>query len=357
MTTTRRKLKRRINKTKRNKVSVEIMQEPSMQEPSVQQPSIQEPSVQEPSIQEPSMQQPSIQEPSIQEPSIQEPSMQEPSMQEPSMQEPSIQEVSDQEDVINNIIGNTYEETINKIHQEEIPNIHMTTEWRIDLNTKENRIPAIVYLELHGIGHKALKKYTVDHLLDTMQHDERLSLAKQIKSHGFVANKPLEKHILQYFDFLTIKDGERTFLVLGNTCYDLNNNWSIVIIDDDDEMYRNRFFVEIDELSDIFGYIDNNGTFKINDNGRICSEKSTKTEMIAKMNDVLKLSGSNYWYDTSTARDKPRRNSDNLSHKAFCAVTELYMRKLNSERVNNKIWFLKPEQWKRLSHFIPAKNS
>ncbi len=316
MTTSRRKLKRRIHKTKRNKVSVEIMQEPFVEEPFVQEPFVEEPFV----------------------------------------EEPFVEEVSDQEDVINNIIGNTCEETINEIHQEEIPNIHMTTKWRIDLNTKGNRIPAIVYLELHGIGHKALKKYTVDHLLDTMQHNERLSLAKQIKSPGFVANKPLEKHILQYFDFLTIKDGERTFIVLGKTCYDFNNNWSIVIIDEDDEMYKNRFFVEIDELSDIFGYIEN-GIFKINDNGRICSEKSTKTEMIAKMNDVLKLSGSNYWYDTSTARDKPRRNSDNLSHKAFCAVTELYMRKLNSERVNNKIWFLKPEQWKRLSNFIPVKNT
>ena len=235
--------------------------------------------------------------------------------------------------------------TIDKIYQEEIPNIHMTSEWRIDLNTKENRIPAMVYLELHGIGKKSLKKYMVNHILDTMQHDERLALAKQIKNPGFVPNKPLEKHILEYFDFLTIKDGERTFLVLGKTCYDLNNNWAIVIIDEDDEMYRNRFFVESDVLSDIFGYIDNNGIFKINDNGRICSEKSTKTEMITKMNDILKLSGSNYWYDTSTTRDKPRRNSDNLSHAAFCAVTELYIRKLNSDRVNNKIWFLKPEQY------------
>jgi hypothetical protein len=220
----------------------------------------------------------------------------------------------------------------------------MTSEWRIDLNPKGNRIPAMVYLELHGIGKKSLKKYMVDHILDAMQHDERLALAKQIKNPGFVPNKPLEKHILEYFDYLTIKDGERTCLVLGKTCYDLNNNWSIVIIDEHDEMYRNRFFVESDELSYIFGYIDN-GIFKINDNGRICSEKSTKTEMITKMNEILKLSGSNYWYDTATSRDKPQRNSDNLSHAAFVAVTELYMRKLNSDRVNNKIWFLKPEQY------------
>ena len=292
--TTRRKIKRRLHKTKRNTVKI-IGGDP------------------------------------IQEVPVQEDPEQEDPVQEDPVQEDPVQE--DEEPLI-----------IDKIFQEEIPNIHMTSEWRIDLNTKGNRIPAMAYLELHGIGKKSLKKYMVDHILDTMQHDERLALAKQIKNPGFVPNKPLEKHILEYFDFLTIKDGERTCIVLGKTCYDLNNNWSIVIINDEDEMFRNRFFVESDELSDIFGYIEN-GIFKINDNGRICSEKSTKTEMITKMNDILKLSGSNYWYDTSTTRDKPRRNSDNLSHAAFVAVTELYMRKLNSDRVNNKIWFLKPEQY------------
>jgi hypothetical protein len=307
--TTRRKIKRRLHKTKRN--TVKIIGGDPIQEVPVQEDPEQEDPVQEDPVQEDPVQEDPVQEDPVQEDPVQE----------------------DEEPLI-----------IDKIFQEEIPNIHMTSEWRIDLNTKGNRIPAMAYLELHGIGKKSLKKYMVDHILDTMQHDERLALAKQIKNPGFVPNKPLEKHILEYFDFLTIKDGERTCIVLGKTCYDLNNNWSIVIINDEDEMFRNRFFVESDELSDIFGYIEN-GIFKINDNGRICSEKSTKTEMITKMNDILKLSGSNYWYDTSTTRDKPRRNSDNLSHAAFVAVTELYMRKLNSDRVNNKIWFLKPEQY------------
>ena len=232
---------------------------------------------------------------------------------------------------------------ITKIYREEIPNIHMEGEWKINLNTKGNRLPPMVYLELHGIGKKPLKKYMVDHILDAMSHDERLNLAKHVKNPSFVATKPLEKHIVEYFDFLTIRDAERTCLVLGKTCYDLNNNWRILILKERDEMYRNRFFVDIDELSDIFGYIED-GVFKINNNGRICTENSTKTEMIGEMNEILKLSGSNYWYDTATTREKPQRNSDNLSREAFCAVTELYLRKLNAERVNKKIWFLKPEQ-------------
>lgn len=232
---------------------------------------------------------------------------------------------------------------ITKIYREEIPNIHMESEWNINLNTKGNRLPPMVYLELHGIGKKPLKKYMVDHILDAMPHDERLNLAKHVKNPSFVATKPLERHIVEYFDFLTIRDAERTCLVLGKTCYDLNNDWRILILKERDEMYRNRFFVDIDDLSDIFGYIED-GVFKINNNGRICTENSTKTEMIGEMNEILKLSGSNYWYDTATTREKPRRNSDNLSHEAFCAVTELYLRKLNAERVNKKIWFLKPEQ-------------
>ena len=337
---TRRKIKKRLHKTKRNIVKIIGLQEDPVKEDFVQEDPVKEDFVQEDFVKE----EEPVKEDFVQEDFVKEEPVKEEDHvkeEEPVKEEESVKEEDPvkEEDFVK-------EEPliIDKIYQEEIPNIHMTSEWRIDLNTKGNRIPAMAYLELHGIGKKSLKKFMVDHILDTMQHDERLALAKQIKNPGFVPNKPLEKHILEYFDFLTIKDGERTCLVLGKTCYDLNNNWSIVIIDEDDEMYRTRFFVESDELSDIFGYIEN-GIFKINDTGQICSEKSTKTEMITKMNEILKLSGSNYWYDTSTSRDKPRRNSDNLSHAAFVAVTELYMRKLNSDRVNNKIWFLKPEQY------------
>jgi hypothetical protein len=231
---------------------------------------------------------------------------------------------------------------------EEIPNVILTSndDWYMNLNSKQDNIPVIVYLELHGIGQNLLKKHVVDHILDTFSHEDRLILAKQVKEPGFIPDSPLEKHIAEYFDFLTIKDGERTCLVLTknetNVFYNVND-WTKETIDADDEMYKDRFFVDIDDLSDIFGYV--NTAFRINDNGRVYSQNSSKNDLIVKMNTILKLSGSNYWYDTSTTKDKPKRNSDNLSKIAFYAIIELLIRKLNQNKANDKIWFLRPEQF------------
>ena len=347
---TKRKLKRRIHKTRRQyhqKAGEREIVEPKVEQAAEQevQGEVSEPieSDVEREVESPDLES-EIDQPSESNVEREQEVFEKETLDEETLDEETLdEETLDEEAVDEEAVDEDEKGDITKIYREEIPNIHMEGEWKINLNTKGNRLPPMVYLELHGIGKKPLKKYMVDHILDAMSHDERLNLAKHIKNPSFVATKPLERHIVEYFDFLTIRDAERTCLVLGKTCYDLNNNWRILILKERDEMYRNRFFVDIDDLSDIFGYIED-GVFKINNNGRICTENSTKTEMIGEMNEILKLSGSNYWYDTATTREKPRRNSDNLSHEAFCAVTELYLRKLNAERVNKKIWFLKPEQ-------------
>jgi len=339
---TRRKIKKRLRKTKRNykkDQSIVVIEDEKQSggEPIVkdEEQAIEEPQNEdeEPSIVEDREPQNEDEEPfeEDKEQSVEEPVEKDEEQSVEEDQEPFEEPFEEQEE--------TY--LIDKIYQEEIPNIPMTSEWRMDLNTKENKIPVMVYLELHGIGKKSLKKFMVDHILDSMPHEDRLSLAKHVKNPAFIPTKPLERHILEYFDFLTIKDGEKTYIALGNTCYNLNNNWSIIIVDENDAVYRNRFFVDSDQLSDIFGYVENE-KFKID--GHQCS---TKTEMIKHMNEILQLAGSNFWYDVATTKEKPQRNSDNLSNASFCAVTELYLRKLNLERVNNKIWFLKPEQFKR----------
>ena len=216
-------------------------------------------------------------------------------------------------------------------------------DWYANLNSKLDLVPSMVYLELHGIGKHALKKQVVDHILDTLPHEDRLLIAKHVKQPDFNIDtaSPLEKHIAQYFDFLTIND---SCLVLAKTkgvnrFYNIHD-WSVMNVNADDEMYRQRFFVDIDDLSDIIGYVEDE-EFKIRENRRVFSIKSSKTELISQMNEILKLSGSNFWYDIATSKDKKKRNSDNLSHLALYAVMEMLIRKLNSF---HKIWFLKPEQ-------------
>jgi hypothetical protein len=216
-------------------------------------------------------------------------------------------------------------------------------DWYANLNSKLDLVPSMVYLELHGIGKPALKKQVVDHILDTLPHKDRIFLAKHVKQPDFNIDtaSPLEKHIAQYFDFLTIND---SCLVLAkskgvNRFYNIHD-WSEMKVNADDKMYRERFFVDIDDLSDIIGYVEDE-EFKIRENRRVFSMKSSKTELISEMNEILKLSGSNFWYDIATSKDKKKRNSDNLSHLALYAVMEMLIRKLNSF---HKIWFLKPEQ-------------
>jgi hypothetical protein len=216
-------------------------------------------------------------------------------------------------------------------------------DWYVNLNSKLDLVPSMVYLELHGIGKHTLKKQVVDHILDTLPHKDRLLIAKHVKQPDFNIDtaSPLEKHIAQYFDFLTIND---SCLVLAKTkgvnrFYNIHD-WSEMKVNADDKMYRERFFVDIDDLSDIIGYVEDE-EFKIRENRRVFSMKSSKTELISEMNEILKLSGSNFWYDIATSKDKKKRNSDNLSHLALYAVMEMLIRKLNSF---HKIWFLKPEQ-------------
>jgi hypothetical protein len=219
-------------------------------------------------------------------------------------------------------------------------NFQPSKDWYMNLNSMTGLVPVVVYLELHGLGPELVKKYVVDHALDTMSHEKRLTLAKHIKSPNFVSSSPLEKHIQQYFDSLTVKDGIRSCLVLArnrkNIFYNLNDNFVAMMMDKEDDMYRNRFFVDMDEVSNIFGYIENE-EFKMNSG-------NTKTDMIQQMNDILEMTGSKYWYDTATTKERPQRNSDNMTHLAFGGVLELYLRRLTSEKVNNKKWFLKAEE-------------
>jgi hypothetical protein len=171
-------------------------------------------------------------------------------------------------------------------------------------------------------------------------------LAKAIKQGDFLPQSSLEKHIDQYFDFLTIRDENREILVLAkdkgkNAFYNVKD-WSPCEVEE--SVCKERFFVDMDELSCIFGYMEVD-EFHIDQYGiRTSATKSSKTDLISKMNDVLLQTGSNLSYDVATTKDKPMRNSDNLTHTAFCGILELVLRKMNAHKTNDKLWFLRPEQ-------------
>ena len=248
---------------------------------------------------------------------------------------------------VDHIINDLYSKLT--ILDEETPikiELNKNKDWYVNLNAQLGLVPVVVYLELHGIDKHTLKKHAVDHALDTLAHNDRLLLAKAVKNGDFLPQSPLEKHIVQYFDFLTIHDENREILVLTkdnglNAFYNVKD-WSPCEVDE--SLIKDRFFVDIDELSCIFGYMKVDEFHIEHDGRRTSANKSSKTDLISKMNEVLLQTGSNLSYDVATTKDKPMRNSDNLTHAAFCGILELVLRKMNAQKTNDKLWFLRPEQ-------------
>jgi hypothetical protein len=248
---------------------------------------------------------------------------------------------------VDHIINDLYSKLT--ILDEETPikiELNKSKDWYVNLNAQLKLVPVVVYLELHGIDKDTLKKHALDHALDTLAHNDRLLLAKAVKTGDFLPQSPLEKHIVQYFGFLTIRDENREILALTkdngmNAFYNVKD-WSKCEVDE--SVSKDRFFVDIDELSCIFGYMKVDEFHIEHDGRRTSANKSSKTDLISKMNEVLLQTGSNLSYDVATTKDKPTRNSDNLTHTAFCGILELVLRKMNAQKTNDKLWFLRPEQ-------------
>ena len=277
-------------------------------------------------------------------------------------EEPLIQEEEEEEQSVTDLLDKTQMQTlptvdhiINDLYSklsilcEETPikiELNKNKDWYVNLNAQLDLVPVAVYLELHGIDKPTLTKYALDHALDTLAHNDRLFLAKAVKKGDFLPQSPLEKHIVQYFAFLTIHDENREVLVLtkdnGKNAFYNVKDWSPCEVEE--SLCKDRFFVDIDELSCIFGYMKVDEFHIEHDGRRTSATKSSKTDLISKMNEVLLQTGSNLSYDVATTKDKPMRNSDNLTHTAFCGILELVLRKMNAQRTNDKLWFLKPEQ-------------
>lgn len=305
---------------------------------------------------------PVIEEPVIEEPVINESLLKEPVIEDSLLKEPLtndfLQEETASSDLLNKTLMQslpTVDHIINDLYSkltildEETPikiELNKSKDWYVNLNAQLDLVPVVVYLELHGIDKHTLKKHALDHALDTLAHNDRLLLAKAVRKEDFLPQSPLEKHIVQYFAFLTVHDENRQVLVLTknngmNAFYNVKD-WSPCEVEE--SVCKERFFVDMDELSCIFGYMKVD-EFHIEHDGRITSAtKSSKTDLISKMNEVLLQTGSNLSYDVATTKEKPTRNSDNLTHTAFCGILELVLRKMNAQKTNDKLWFLRPEQ-------------
>jgi hypothetical protein len=209
-----------------------------------------------------------------------------------------------------------------------------------------------------------MKKYVMEHILDTLSHEDRLVLAKTIFAPGFSGPgiSELERHIVKYFNYLLL-DEEDKILVLAkeseNVFYRIGD-WSQLSFGErrllQDKM-KDKMQINLEDYSDVIGFVaefsdvDKTMVFKRkemkhkqkqNNRGAYLQGDSSKVHIIKKLNEILSMAKSPFCFDDEKCPE-PTRDTDDISKIAFAGIFELVIRKLNDEKVDDKVWFLRPE--------------
>ena len=239
------------------------------------------------------------------------------------------------------------------------------------LITKKNTVcdtskfkTVLTRLRFLGFDAPNIKKYVTEHILDTLSHEDRLVLAKTIFAPGFSGPglSEIERHIVKYFNYLLL-DEEDKILVLAkeseNVFYRIGD-WSQLSFGErrlfQDKM-KDKMQINLEDYSDIIGFVaefsdvDKTMVFKRkemkhkqkqNNRGAYLQGDSSKVHIIKKLNEILSMAKSPFCFDDEKCPE-PTRDTDDISKIAFAGIFELVIRKLNDEKVDDKVWFLRPE--------------
>ena len=232
-------------------------------------------------------------------------------------------------------------------------------------------------LKILGIDTALLKRYVTDHILDTLPHESRVILAKEVLKPGFSAITDLEKHIVNYFKLLKFKEKTLVLAKENEIIYYKIADWSTLnhgeinqfknLMKEEEELEKQKkqdtipkVIVPLSNVSSIVGFVGNFSSkdmipasvFKVKNMKQARNNKGaylqndTKIAIIKQVNAILKLAGSPYSFDDENTNE-PVRNTDDISKIAFAGIFEILMRKFNDEektKTNPKIWLLRPEQ-------------
>jgi hypothetical protein len=217
----------------------------------------------------------------------------------------------------------------------------------------------VARLRILGVDSESLEKYVSDHIIETLSHENLLTLAKEVLNPNFVAKDNLERRILNYFQNLLL-DGKKTLVLAKdnkNIYYSLAD-WSeisdgekVLLVGEMQEK------MEVTNYSDIIGFV---GEFSSKDMGSTMVfrtknmtqkrnnksaflQNDSKIAIIKQINTILKLAGSPYSFDDDSCT-KCERNTDDLSKIAVACIFEMLIRKFDDEKTAGKKWLLRPEQ-------------
>ena len=122
-------------------------------------------------------------------------------------------------------------------------------------------------------------------------------------------------------------------------------------------LIHSRLGVDVNNISNIVGFVSNfeskdgnskpvfyikNMDQKRNNSGSYLQQEK-KVVIVKHINNILKTVGSQYSYDDEN-KEKPERNTDDISQIAFSGIMELLIRLFNTSKANGKVWYLTPEQ-------------
>jgi len=207
-----------------------------------------------------------------------------------------------------------------------------------------------------------IPKYTVHHLIDSMEYDNQLSLLNMLYTKESLEANTQGSYAKDYFDSFKIQGNKLEGLLL-------NKEHEIIIHILDDGKWRKVKHTEFEKftnalkekkeeihqnINNIIGFISYekkrncfmNNCFKTliisnrKDRGALCDNKSKK-DVIYLLNNVVQKSKS-IGIQNYKATDKQNINGDNMkiNQPQLCCELELIMRYYTEERLNGKIWFL-----------------
>jgi superfamily II DNA or RNA helicase len=265
----------------------------------------------------------------------------------------------------NKIVKDESDEDIKLRLSPELYNQYLITKKNTVCDTSKFKT-VLTRLRFLGFDAPNMKKYVMEHILDTLSHEDRLVLAKTIFAPGFSTSlglSEIERHIVKYFNYLLLEDEEEKILVLAkeseNVFYRIGD-WSQLSFGERrlfQEKMKGKMEINIEDYSDIIGFVaefsdvDKTMVFKRkemkqkkkqNNRGAYLQGDSSKVHIIKKLNEILLMSNSPFCFDDEKCPE-PTRDTDDISKIAFAGIFELVIRKLNDEKVNDKVWFLRPE--------------
>lgn len=217
----------------------------------------------------------------------------------------------------------------------------------------------VARLRILGIDSESLERYVTDHIIETLSHENLLTLAKEVLETKFVAKDNLERRVLKYFQSLLL-DGKKTLVLAKdnkNIYYNLSD-WSELSDGEKEILVKEmKDKMEITNYSNIIGFV---GEFASKDMGSTMVfrtknmtqkrnnksaflQNDSKIAIIKQINTILKLAGSPYSFDDESCT-RCERNTDDLSKIAVACIFEMLIRKFDDEQTTGKTWLLKPEQ-------------